>query len=139
MPEADIRTLARELAETLEEAKEFRSAATIRLDYLNDIEQGARLLCKAYQYSDAIRLVALKGQSNLLQTVIDRGLVDGFNTVSELLADCKAQIGAQVPRLRELRVKKEQEPRKSTEKVAVMNLILYSCVFHRRPVSRRRW
>lgn len=37
-------------------------------------------------------------------------MVDGFNTISELIADCKGQIQAQVTRIRELRVKKEEDP-----------------------------
>ena len=36
--------------------------------------------------------------------------MEGMGTMTELLAECKAQINAQVPRLRELRVKKVEEP-----------------------------
>ena len=107
--------MAKELAESLEESKEFQSAATIRLEYLDDIENSARLLCRAYQFADAVRLVSLRERSDLLKIVTDPGLIEGFNTTSELLADCKAQISAQVPRLRELRIKKEQEPRKCSK------------------------
>ena len=106
----DLIVLARDLAEGLVESKDLSSAARIHLEYLSDVEQAARLLCRAYQFADATRIVALYGQPEMLASVIDTGLIECFNSTTELLADCKAQIGAQVPRLRELRVKKEQEP-----------------------------
>jgi elongator complex protein 1 len=110
MPEPQIHELASSLADGLEEAKEYQSAATVYLDYLEDVENGARLLCRAYQFADAIRIVIRRKKLNLLNDFIDPGLVEGFNTTSELIADCKSQIGAQLPRLKELRIKKEQEP-----------------------------
>jgi elongator complex protein 1 len=106
----DLASLARDLADGLMESKDFQGAARIHMEYLSDIEQGVRLLCKSYQFADAMRVVALQGRLEMMESVIDAGLVDGFNSTLELLADCKAQIGAQVPRLRDLRVKKEQEP-----------------------------
>ena len=110
VPEAELRDLAQSLAEGLIESKEYHSAATIYLDYLRDIPEAARHLCKAYLFADAIRIVALHGQTALLDAVIDTGLTDAFTSTTELLADCKSQLQAQVPRLRELRRKKEQDP-----------------------------
>jgi elongator complex protein 1 len=106
----ELASLARDLADGLVESKDFQGAARIHMEYLSDIEQGVRLLCKSYQFADAMRVVALHGRPEMLESVIDAGLVEGFNSTLELLADCKTQIGAQVPRLRDLRVKKEQEP-----------------------------
>jgi elongator complex protein 1 len=107
----DITDMATDLADEMEESKEYQGAARICIDYLSDVERSAGLLCKAYQFQEAIRLVVLHDKVGLLETVVDTGLVECFNLTTELLADCKAQIGAQVPRLRELRVKKIQEPR----------------------------
>jgi elongator complex protein 1 len=112
LSQQDLKILARDLAEGLVESKDFQSAARIHVEYLSDAEQAARLLCKAYQFAEAARIVALHGNHEMLDSVVDAGLVECFNSTTELLADCKAQIGAQVPRLRELRIKKEQEPRK---------------------------
>lgn len=107
----DLTDMASDLADELEESKDYQGAARVCLDYLSDVGRSAGLLCKAYQFQEAIRLVVLHDKVGLLETV-DTGLVECFNSTTELLADCKAQIGAQVPRLRELRVKKLQEPRK---------------------------
>lgn len=108
-----MRLLAESLVETLMESKDYTAAATIQLDYLKDVSSAARLFCKAYQFSEATRIVGLHMQSDLLESVVDPGLVESFATVTEMLADCKSQIGAQVPRLRELRQIKLQDPCKS--------------------------
>ena len=107
---SEIINLAHLLADGLVESKDFFAAATIHLDYLQDTEAAGRLFCRGAWYAEAIRIIALKGDQNLLHDVVDAGLVDGLATTTELLADCKAQLGAQVPRLRELRVKKVADP-----------------------------
>ena len=46
----------------------------------------------------------------LLKDVIDAGLVEASATITELLAEMRTQLQHQIPRLRELRVKKEEDP-----------------------------
>ena len=92
------------------ELKDYQSAATIHIDYLHDVESASRIFCKGYFFADAIRTLGLHKRSDFLEPIIDVGLVEGMASMTELLAECKAQINAQVPRLRELRVKKAEEP-----------------------------
>jgi len=54
--------------------------------------------------------IVLHKKPSLVGELVDSAIVDGFNTISELIADCKGQIQAQVTRIRELRVKKEEDP-----------------------------
>lgn len=110
LPAAEISLLATALAEGLVETKDFFSAATIYWDYIHDIRTAARVFCKGYYFSDAIRLISLQQQPELLEDVVDVGLIEGLASMTELLADCKGQLGAQVPRLRELRQKKAEDP-----------------------------
>ncbi|KAH0543824.1 hypothetical protein FGG08_001863 [Glutinoglossum americanum] len=110
IPATQMKELAIALAESLYEAKDYANAANIYLDYVQDVEAAARTFCKGYLFADAMRVAALGGREDLLETIIDQGLVDGLATSTELLADCKGQILAQVPRLRELRTKKEEDP-----------------------------
>ena len=110
MPQPQLRTLAHSLADTLSESKDFFAAATIHLDYLADIPTASRTFCKGYFFADALRTVGLHSRPDLLDSVIDTGLVDGMVSTTELLADCKSQLQAQIPRLRELRTKKAQDP-----------------------------
>jgi elongator complex protein 1 len=106
----EISNLATDLAASLEEAKDYSSAATVHLEYLQDLETAARLLCKGYHFSSATRLVASHKNPELLKTVIDSGLVEASAAMTEMLAEMRSQLGAQVPRLRELRQKKAEDP-----------------------------
>ncbi|KAG8527950.1 uncharacterized protein KY384_006866 [Bacidia gigantensis] len=105
-----LQSLADSLSETLVETKDLHSAAVIKLDYLEDIPTAARLFCKGYHFADAIRIATLHHRLDLLESVIDPGLNEGMGTMTELLADCKSQLNAQIPRIKELRVKKAEDP-----------------------------
>jgi elongator complex protein 1 len=112
LPEDELVNAGEAFAEALTESKEHYDAATIYLDYLNDIESAIGSLCKGYYYAEAIRVVGLRRRRELIETVVDPGLVEGSAAMTELLADMKGQLNAQVPRLRELRRNKEEDPRK---------------------------
>lgn len=106
-----LQSLAISLATTLtEEARDYRSAASIHIDYLKDILTGCRLLCKGSYVAEAIRMLALHQHSDKLPEIIDAGLAEKFGEITELLADCKSQFNAQLPRIKELRVKKAEDP-----------------------------
>ncbi|KAM0201725.1 hypothetical protein ACHAPI_001776 [Fusarium lateritium] len=102
--------LASNLADALWEAKDYSSAATIHLEYLDSIDMAVRCLCKGYHFADAIRLVVQRNHSDLLTSSVDTGLADALGTTTEFLADCKAQLKAQVPRVAELRRKAIEDP-----------------------------
>jgi len=110
LSDEEVVALATDLAAALEEAKEFSAAATVHLDYLQDVESAARLMCKGYSFSEAIRLVAKHKKPELLGSVIDQGLIEASASMTEMLAEMKSQLSAQVPRLRELRQKKAEDP-----------------------------
>ncbi|MCJ1475211.1 hypothetical protein MMC13_003871 [Lambiella insularis] len=110
LPKESLQSSARAIAASQQELKDFYSAAIIHQDYLRDVESAARLYCKGYFFADALRILSLDNRSDDLEKVVDVGLVEAMATTTELLAECKAQINAQVPRLRELRIKKEEEP-----------------------------
>lgn len=102
--------LASDLADALYEAKDYAAAAVVQADYLDSVETAARCLCKGYRFSEALRLVMLKNRPDLLETVVDAGLADALSNSTEFLADCKAQLKAQVPRIMELRRKAVEDP-----------------------------
>lgn len=107
---AALANLATSLFDALIESKDYFAAATIQLEYLSSISNAARTFCKGYFFADALHLVALKCQPELLDSVIDPGLADALGSSTELLAECKAQLLAQVPRIRELRAKALADP-----------------------------
>ena len=110
LSQSRIQSLAKTISDTLVEQKDFYGAAMIHLDYLHDIEASCRIFCKGYHFADAIRVLSLHKRNDLLDLVVDVGLVEAMATITELLAECKAQLNAQVPRLGELRIKKLEEP-----------------------------
>lgn len=114
MPQPQIDQLAMALADSLFEIKDYTNAASLYLEHGHDVEKAASTLCKGYQFAEAMRLVVSRGEPHLLDTVIDHELGAGMASTTELLADCKGQINAQVPRLRELRANKEKDPRTSS-------------------------
>jgi elongator complex protein 1 len=107
---APLTNLATSLHDALIESKDYFSAATIHLDYLSSIENAARTFCKGYFFADALHLISLRQRPDLLEPVIDQGLAEALASSTELLAECKAQLQAQVPRIRELRAKALADP-----------------------------
>lgn len=102
--------LATALADALWEAKDYTSAATVHLEYLDCLDDAVRCLCKGYLFADAMRLLVVRNRTELLATAVDTGLADALSSSTEFLADCKAQLSAQVPRIEELRRKAIEDP-----------------------------
>lgn len=110
LSQEQMQHLAKDLIESLIESRDYFSAARIYLDYLSDVEAAAKNFCKGYHFAEAARVVSLHGRQDLLSSAVDPGLIEGSATLTELLADCKTQLEAQVPRLRELRQIKARDP-----------------------------
>ncbi|KAH8821188.1 elongator complex protein-like protein 1 [Xylogone sp. PMI_703] len=110
LPESSLTELANTIFDALMETKDYFSAATVQLEYLSSVETAAKVFCRGYFFADALHLVARRGRPELLETVIDVGLGEALASSTELLAECKAQLVAQVPRIRELRAKALADP-----------------------------
>lgn len=104
--------VAEGLAEKTYEAHNYRAAATIQLEYLKNPVQATRILCAGFLFDEALRVAAQQEgrYDELVELTIDPGLLEGFAQISELVADCNAQIKSQVSRINELRTKKAQDP-----------------------------
>jgi elongator complex protein 1 len=104
-------SLAQSLATTMaDENRDYRAAATIHTDYLANPTEAARLLCRGSYFADALRILSLHGLSGEIPRVVDTGLTDKVGEILELQADCRAQLSAQIPRIQDLRKKKEEDP-----------------------------
>lgn len=102
--------IAIKLVSSLSDDHRYSEAAVILKDYLHQVEEAVVLYCKSYRYDEAILLSLQNNRKDLLDSVVDGQLGDGFGTIAELLADCKGQMTSQLRRLRELREKKSQDP-----------------------------
>ncbi|KIW95354.1 uncharacterized protein Z519_03938 [Cladophialophora bantiana CBS 173.52] len=109
---AQVQSLAQSMATTLmDENRDYRAAATIHIDYLSNIPEAAKLLCRGSYFAEAMRVLALDNHPvSEIHQIIDAGLGEKVGEILELLADCRAQLTAQVPRIAELRKKKEEDP-----------------------------
>lgn len=106
-----ITTLASELSTALaDQQRDFRSASQIQSDYLHDTPNAARLLCRGSYFAEALRLLSLHNLTPQIPDVIDTALAEKSGEITELIADCRSQLAAQVPRIKELRVKKAEDP-----------------------------
>lgn len=107
---ASLTDLASSLYDALLVSRDYFAAGTIQLEYLSSIPAACRAYCKGYFFSEAMHLTALKQRPELLEEVIDPCLGDALASSTELLAECKAQLLAQVPRIRELRATALADP-----------------------------
>ncbi|KAI9371538.1 IKI3 family-domain-containing protein [Aspergillus egyptiacus] len=111
LPPSDLTAHATTLATTLiEENKDYISAAQIYSEHLHDVPTAARLLTRGSRFSDASRLLTLHGVQSLIPEIVDTALGDAMGTMTDLLADFRSQLSAQVPRIAELRIRRVQDP-----------------------------
>ncbi|THC99878.1 hypothetical protein EYZ11_000690 [Aspergillus tanneri] len=109
--EEELKIHAQTLATSLtEESRDYVSAAHIHAEHLRDVPAAARLLCRGSRFADATRLLALNDKQDLIPEVVDTGLADAMGSMTDLLADFRSQLNAQVPRIRELRVRRATDP-----------------------------
>lgn len=111
LAQTQLDSLAHSLATTMtDENRDYRAAATIHAEYLRNVPEAARLLCKGSYFSDALRLLSLHNLAPEIPRIVDAGLSEKVGEILELLADCRSQLSAQVPRVLELRQKKDDDP-----------------------------
>lgn len=111
LSEADLTAHALALTTTLtEESRDYVSAAQIHAEHLHDIPAAARLLCRGSRFADATRILTLHGKKDLIPEIVDTGLADAMGVTTDLLADFRSQLNAQVPRIRELRERRAADP-----------------------------
>lgn len=112
IPVLQLQSLAQQLSTTLtEEQRDYRAASQIHLDYLHDPVAASVLLCRGSYFAESLRLLSLhRDLSSKIPDIIDTALAEKSGEITELLADCRSQLLAQVPRIKELRVKKAEDP-----------------------------
>lgn len=98
------------MVESLTEDHKYSDAAEIEYQFLGNVEAAVKLYCKQYWYDQAILLAEKTKKPELIESIVDVQIGEGFGVIAELLADCKGQMHSQLKRLRELRLKKQEDP-----------------------------
>lgn len=102
--------LATTLVSMLVEDHKYAEAAEIEHMFLKNVEEAVRLYCKSYMFDKAILVSQEVQKPELVESIVDVQMSEGYGVIAELLADCRGQIESQLRRLRELRQKKAEDP-----------------------------
>ncbi|KAE9404784.1 IKI3-domain-containing protein [Gymnopus androsaceus JB14] len=100
--EEDVQAMAYRVSEDLVSKKRFAEAARLILDYTTDVRMAVITLVQGNEFSEALRITTLKRKLELVE--------DSRAQINEDLGEMKEQLRKQLNRIRELRVKKVEEP-----------------------------
>ncbi|KAI0076404.1 IkappaB kinase complex IKAP component [Panus rudis PR-1116 ss-1] len=108
--EGDISATAYRVAEDLSSKKRYQDSARVLLDYAKDVREAVISLVQGHSFSEARRIITLNSKLELLEDVIYPAALESRAQIAEEIGEMKEQLRKQVQRLRELRVKKIEEP-----------------------------
>ncbi|CAA7260510.1 unnamed protein product [Cyclocybe aegerita] len=108
--EDDIVAMGYRVAEELASKKRYGEAARVLLDYSKDIREAVIALVQGNLFSEARRIIRLNVIPELLEEVIHPASLESRAQIAEDIGEMGEQIRKQVGRIRELRVKKVEEP-----------------------------
>ncbi|KAI0278772.1 IKI3 family-domain-containing protein [Russula aff. rugulosa BPL654] len=106
----EIVAMAYRVAEDLGSKKRYTEAGQVLLDYAEDVREAVIILVQGNQFSEARRIITLNEHYELLEEIIDPAVLEARNQITEDLTEMHEQLQKQVARLRELRIKKVEEP-----------------------------
>ncbi|KAH9022450.1 IkappaB kinase complex IKAP component [Lactarius hengduanensis] len=120
----DIVAMAYRVAEDLTSKKRYTEASQVLLCYAEDVREAVIALVQGNQFSEARRIIALHGIPELLEEIIGPAVLEARAQITEDLTEMREQLQKQVARLRELRIKKLEEPEVfyGTEDLSVHNV-----------------
>lgn len=108
---AEMHKLAQRVASSLSSYGRNTEAALIALDYLEDVEEGVRLLCKDFEFGEAKRIAAKYGRAEeLIEGVIRPLVLESAESLLEEIREIEDQGTKQFARLQELRIRKRERP-----------------------------
>lgn len=110
MAEGNIVTTGYRIAEDLVAKKRHSEAARVLLDYSKDIREAVIALVQGNHFSEARRVTTLTSNPELLADVIYSAASDSCAQIIEDINECREQLQKQLNRLRELRIKKVEDP-----------------------------
>ncbi|KAJ4471530.1 IkappaB kinase complex IKAP component [Lentinula aciculospora] len=106
----DVQDMAYRVSEDLVSKKRFPEAARVILDYTADVRTALIALVQGNEFSEALRIITLKQEPQLVEDVIHPGALESKAQIDENLTEMKEQLRKQLSRIRELRVRKIEEP-----------------------------
>ncbi|KAI1786336.1 IkappaB kinase complex IKAP component [Ganoderma leucocontextum] len=110
LPPEDLKGIAYRVAEDLTSKKRTSEASLVLLDYAKDVREAAIALVEGSHFSEARRIIVLHRRPELLEDIVHPGALECRGRIAEELSEMRDQLRKQVNRVRELRVRKVEEP-----------------------------
>ncbi|OZJ05806.1 hypothetical protein BZG36_00877 [Bifiguratus adelaidae] len=101
-----LSAIAMELVQRLRDKEQYYEAATVAIEYAQDVETALEVLIKGYHWSESIRLCYLHNRQDLLQTHILPGMDDAYEQITDDIKEMGDRFRKQSDRLQELRREK---------------------------------
>ncbi|KAG8220454.1 IKI3 family-domain-containing protein [Butyriboletus roseoflavus] len=96
--------------EELLSKKRYLEAARVFIDYAGDTRQAVIALVQGNELSEARRIVSLHSTTELYENVILPGALEIRSQLADDLVEMRDQLCKQITRLKELRIKKAEQP-----------------------------
>ncbi|KAF8633329.1 hypothetical protein AX17_004501 [Amanita inopinata Kibby_2008] len=109
-PQDDIVEMGYRVAEELTSKKRYWEAGQVLLEYSKDVRQAVIALAEGNGFSEARRIIALNARPELMEEIVHPVALESRAQIAEDLGEMREQLRKQVDRLRELRVRKIEEP-----------------------------
>lgn len=106
----ETRETARRVGEGLAGKRRYAEAATVYLDYADDVDSAVHVLVEGNEFAEALRLVAKHARDDLRESSILLGALEAQAQTSEAIAELREQLAKQRARLDELAERKDAEP-----------------------------
>ncbi|KZT69682.1 IkappaB kinase complex, IKAP component [Daedalea quercina L-15889] len=110
LPLDELSSMAYRVADDLAAKKRHMDAARVLLDYAEDVREAVKALVEGSHFSEARRIIFLRPCPGLLVDIVHPGALDCRAQLAEDMHEMREQLRKQVTRLRELRVRKVEEP-----------------------------
>ncbi|KAF9529755.1 Elongator complex protein 1 [Crepidotus variabilis] len=110
IPKEEIVEMAYRVAEDLASKKRHTEAACVLLDYSKDVREAVIALVSGNAFSEARRIISLNSVPELLEDIVHPAALESRTQIGEDIGEMREQLRKQVKRLRELRIKKIEEP-----------------------------
>lgn len=113
-----VETLAEDLVSQLESTQRYAEAGRLCRDVpIADIDRAIDFFCRAYDYTEALSLMTISHSpartgrvQERIEKLIQPRLREHMASQRELLAEMRTQLDSQVPRLREVRKRRREDP-----------------------------
>ncbi|KAI0828044.1 IkappaB kinase complex IKAP component [Trametes gibbosa] len=106
----ELKDIAYRVSDDLLSKKRTSEAALVLLDYAKDVRAAVIALVEGSHFSEARRILVLHRHPELIEEIVYPGALECRARISEDMSEMREQLRKQANRLRELRVRKVEEP-----------------------------